>query len=142
MRVNFEINENIALDFPGMYIDLHNNNDFVGFECDVAQMILKLSWIRSNEKWAESAGYSEVQLTHLGVSYLKIIDRVDNRSRNETNCLGELTFFPSTERETNDSFMPHSKPNEGDDILYLFENGRHIRVHCDEIQVSGKNIEV
>lgn len=64
----------------------------------------------------------------------------DEKSTYENDsCLGEITFFPSTAREINDSIVPQSKPNDGDDILYFFENGQLIRIHCKEIELSVKD---
>jgi hypothetical protein len=59
-----------------------------------------------------------------------------NSNYEEDSCLGEITFFPSTAREINDSIVPQQKPNDGDDILYFFENGQLIRNHCKEIELS------
>lgn len=36
-------------------------------------------------------------------------------------------------REINDEFMTQSKPNENDDIIYLFENGKMFRFNCEQI---------
>ncbi|MFZ4263788.1 hypothetical protein ACFRAE_17260 [Sphingobacterium sp. HJSM2_6] len=60
-------------------------------------------------------------------------DQDENSTFENDASLGEITFFKSTLREMNDSTIPNSKPDEKDDILYLFENGARIRIHFEQI---------
>ena len=41
-------------------------------------------------------------------------------------------------REINDGFMEHGKPNENDDIIYLFENGKMFRLNCERIELIAE----
>ncbi len=41
-------------------------------------------------------------------------------------------------REINDGFMEHNKPNENDDIIYLFENGKMFRLNCEQIELIAE----
>jgi len=138
MKVNFDIIDNYALNFQGLHIDLHNNFDFVGFDYKVDQREVKLTWNKTNGEWVDKNELSQIILTHTGVDYLKIIEQDENSILQDDNTLGEISFFPSTAREINDSIIPQQKPNELDDILYSFENGQVIRIHCDRIKLSVK----
>lgn len=145
MKVNFDITDNYALTYAGRHIDLHNNFDFVGFDYNVADKIIKLYWEKSNGDWVDKNEFSRLVLAHSAVNFLKVIDQDENSTYDDDSCLGELTFFPSTMREINDCIVPQSKPNDGDDILYLFENGQRIRIHCEQIELcvnKGKNINL
>jgi hypothetical protein len=136
MKVNFDITDNHALTFEGQHIDLHNNFNFVSFDYNVADREIKLNWRKSDGDWVAKNEFLSLVLTHKAVSFLKVIDQDEKSSYDDDNCLGEITFFPSTEREINDSIVSQSKPNDGDDIIYFFENGQQIRIHCKEIELS------
>ena len=136
MKVNFEIKDNSALTLEGRHIDLHNNFDFIGFDYNVAGQELKLNWTKSSGECVDKNELSSLVLTHKQVTYFTISDKDENSKNQDDICLGEISFFPSTSREINDSIIPQEKPNEGDDILYFFENGQQIRTHCEEVEVS------
>ena len=138
MKVNFEIVDNYALTYEGWHIDLHNNFDFVGFDYNVEERKIKLNWKKSNGDWVDKNEFSSLVLTHKIVTFFRVIKQDDKSTYNDDSCLGEITFFPSTERETNDSIVLQSKPNDGDDIIYFFENGQQIRIHCEEIELNVK----
>jgi len=136
MKANFEITDNHALTFEGRHIDLHNNFEFVGFEYNVADREIKLNWKKSNGDWVDKNEFSTLLLTHKEVTFLKVINQEEKSTYVEDSCLGDITFFPSTVRELNDRTILRSTPNEDDDILYLFENGQLIRIHCEEAELK------
>jgi hypothetical protein len=135
MKVNFDITDNYALNFEGRHIDLHNNFEFVGFDYNVADREIKLYWKKSNGDWVDKNEFSSLVLTHITVTFLKVIDQDEKSNYEDDSCLGEISFFPSTAREFEDSMIPQSKPNDGDDIKYFFENGQQIIIHCDQIEL-------
>lgn len=136
MKVNFDIKDNHAIEIDGRHIDLHNNFDFAGFDYNVANKEIKIYWKKSSGDWVEKNEFSSLVLTHKGVTFLRVIEQDEKSSYEDDSCLGEITFFPSTARELNDSIVSQTKPNDGDDILYFFENGQLIRIHCKEIELS------
>ncbi|CAM3443977.1 hypothetical protein [Empedobacter stercoris] len=136
MKVNFDIKDNHALEIAGRHIDLHNNFDFVGFDYNVVDREIKLHWKKSNGDWVDENEFSSLVLTHIGVTYLKVIEQDEKSVYDDDCCLGEITFFPSTSREVNDSIVSQPKPNDGDDVLYFFENGQLIRINCEQIELS------
>lgn len=136
MKVKFDIKDNHAIEISGRHIDLHNNFDFVGFDYNVADREIKLNWKKSSGDCVDKNEFSSLVLTHKGVTFLKVIEQDEKSTYEDDSCLGEITFFPSTEREINDSIVPQPKPNDGDDILYFFENGQQIRIQCKEIELS------
>lgn len=135
MKVNFDIIDNHAIEIEGRRIDLHNNFDFDSFNYNVADREIKLYWNKSSGDWVDKNDFSSLVLTHKGVTFLRVIDQDEKSTYEDDVCLGEITFFPSTAREINDSIVPQPKPNDGDDILYFFENGQLIRIHCEEIEL-------
>lgn len=140
MKVNFDITDNHALNFEGRHIDLHNNFNFVGFEYNVEYREIKLNWKKLSGDWVDKNEFSDLVLTHRAVTYLKVLDIEEKSNYEDDNCLGEISFFPSTEREFEDCIIPQSKPNDGDDIKYFFENGQKIIIHCDQVELNV-NIE-
>src|SRR5690554_6853482 len=135
MKVNFDIKDNHAIEIAGRHIDLHNNFDFVGFDYNVADREIKLHWRKSGGDWVDKNEFSSLLLTHKGVTFLKVIEQDEKSTYEDDSCLGEITFFPSTTREINNNIISQTKPNDGDDILYFFENGQLIRIHCKEIEL-------
>jgi hypothetical protein len=138
MKVNFDIKDNHAIEIAGRHIDLHNNFVFVGFDYNVADREIKLHWKKSSGDWVDKNEFSSLVLTHKGVTFLKVIEQDEKSVYEDDCCLGEITFFPSTAREINDSIVPQPKPKDGDDILYFFENGQLIRIHCEQIELGIK----
>lgn len=136
MKVNFYIKDNHALEIAGLYIDLHNDFDFVGFEYNVPNREIKLHWKKSSREYINKNDFSSLILIHKTVTFLKVVEQDERSNYNDDTCLSEITFFPSTAREINDSIAPQSKPNKGDDILYFFENGQLIRINCEQIELN------
>lgn len=136
MKVNFDIADNHALNFDGRHIDLHNNFDFVGLDYNVADREIKLNWKKSNGNWINKNEFSSLVLTHRAVTFFKVIDQDEKSNYEDDSCLCEISFFPSSEREFEDSIISQSKPNDGDDIKYFFESGQQIIIHCDQIELN------
>ncbi len=138
MKVKFDIKDNHANEIAGRHIDLNNNFDFVGFDYNVADREIKLHWKKSNGDWLDKNECSSLVLTHKEVTFLRVIEQDKKSTYAEDSCLGEITFFPSTEREINNSIVSEPKPTDGDDILYFFENGQLIRIHCEQLELGIK----
>lgn len=136
MKVNFDIIDNIALNYQGLYIDLHNNFNFEKIEFNVDHNEVKLTWKKTDGEWVGKNELSKIILTHNGVDYLKIMGQDENSFLQDKNTLAEISFFPSTSRGINDSMSSQQKPNPDDDIMYFYENGQAIRIHCDKIELS------
>ncbi|WP_222164920.1 hypothetical protein [Edaphocola aurantiacus] len=133
MKVNFDIINNYTLSIEGKHLDLQNNFNFVGFEYNIRDRVVKLLWEKTIADWVNPNEYSDIVLIHKGVNFLRVIEQDDQSNYEDDSCLGEISFFPSALRAVNDSIIPQSKPNDGDDILYFFENGQLIRIHCTQI---------
>lgn len=136
MKVNFDIINNHAIAVDGRQIDLHNNFDFVRFDYDIVDREIKLHWRKAIGDWVDKNEFSSLVLMHKGVTFLRINEQEEKSTPEDDCCLGEITFFPSTAREINDCISPQPKPDDGDDILYFFENGQQIRINCDTITFS------
>ncbi len=136
MLTNFTIEANCALNYEGRYVDLHNNFDFVSFDYNVAEKQIRLRWKKSSGPWVNKDDISSVVLIHKDVDYLLVVEQAENSPYEEDSGIGEISFVPSTLRTLNDLIVPQSNPKEEDDILYLFENGQRIRVHCKQIELQ------
>ena len=124
--------------FEGIHIYLHNNFDYFNFDYNIEKREIKLFFRIHIGEWVSETEIKSLILKHKNVNYLKIIEQ-DENSKFEDDCsLSEISFFPSTLRELNESIVPQKKPNEKDDILYFFENGQLIRIHCDEVLIEIK----
>lgn len=138
MKVNFNIIDNHIIEIAKRQIDLHNNFDFAGLDYNIADREIKLYWKKSGGDWVDKNEFSNLVMTHKGVTFLRVIEQDEKSTYEDESCLGEITFFPSKAREINDSIVPQIKPNDGDDIIYFFENGQIIRIHCEQIELGIK----
>ena len=136
MNVNFDIIDNYAIEIAGRHIDLHNNFDFIGFDYNVADREINLHWKKSNGNCIDNNEFSSLVLIHKQVTFLRVIDQDPNSKFEDGCCLGEISFSPATSREIDDCILRQPKPNDDDDILYFFENGQLIRIHCEQIELS------
>src|SRR5688500_5338140 len=120
MNVNFQLEDNIALNFKSKYIDLHNSFDFVNFEYKVETQTLILRWFKFRGDWVKKDELEYFALIHKEVIYLSISARDPEMPNTEDNCLSEISYFPSSDRDSNDKFTDQKSPNDGDDIFYCF----------------------
>lgn len=135
MKVNFQLIENYALNCENRHIDLHNNFNFIHFEFNIETMTLVLKWVKSASDWVQEDELPHFTLLHKNVSYLTVSPRDPEMPLSEDSCLSNVTFFPSSSRDISDCIFDKSFPNEDDDILYMFQSGQVIRVHCEEIEL-------
>jgi hypothetical protein len=138
MTTNFEITDNHAVTIDGRLIDLHNNFNLVGFNYHTFARQFEIKWVRATGDWIKSEEVSELVLTHKNVSYLTITDRDENSGIEDEKCLGEISFFPSKNRDMNESMKMQAQPAVDDDILYFFENGQLIRLCCEKVELRYK----
>jgi hypothetical protein len=138
MTTNFDIADNHAVTIDGRLVDLHNNFDLDGFSYDTSSRLFEIKWTQTKGDWIKSDEINELVLVHKNVSYLTITDRDENSRIEDDKCLGDISFFPSKNRDMDDSIITQAKPTDFDDILYFFENGQLIRVCCQTIELKYK----
>lgn len=138
MRTNFEIEDNYAIQFQGNHIDLHNNFDFEGITENATKTEIRLEFKKSNCVWVSEGEYEHLTFKCKYVSY-KYFEEGDTENYPEdAKCLGEITFFPSTIRDVHDSISLQKEPNENDDLIFHFEDGKIIRVNCEHVELIVK----
>jgi hypothetical protein len=136
MTVNFEIEDNYALNFNGRHIDLHNNFDFDNYEYKIVDRQLELTWTKSSGDWVDKNEFLKLTFIHSNVFFLNIgYDNEKYEYPKDDRCLGEISFFPSSDRQINYGHLIQDKPKDGDDIIYIFQTEHFIRVGCDKIQL-------
>ena len=137
MKTNFEIEENYAVLLNGIHIDLHNNFEFkkiTEFKNDV-----EIEFIKSTGDWIPENEFEKLTFLHINVTFKNSTNGDNSEFPADENTLSGITFFPKSSREINDGFMEHKKPNEDDDIIYLFENGKMFRLNCERIELIAEN---
>ncbi|WP_024770965.1 hypothetical protein [Aquimarina macrocephali] len=133
METNFKIEENYAVRLNGIHIDLHNNFEFK--EIVELDNIVRIEFIKSNGNWIHRNEFNKLTFIHENVNFKNLIDGDNSKFPEDENTLSGITFFSKSMREINDGFMEHSKPNENDDVIYLFENGKMFRLNCERIKL-------
>tara|TARA_R110000796_G_scaffold77585_1_gene173304 strand:- start:31286 stop:31696 length:411 start_codon:yes stop_codon:yes gene_type:complete len=136
MEVNFEIEDNYAVQFQRRHIDLHNNFELV--EIRYLQNLIEIEFKKSAGDWVSQDEPNELLFLFKEVSFKYEKEGGDHLFLEDWKILGELSFFPSSLRSVNDGIMPKKLPNKEDDILFYFENGRMIRINCEEVELKVK----
>lgn len=134
MKTNFEIEENYAVKLNGTHIDLHNNFDFVGLSKNGKNITIDFK--TTNGEWIKSDEFKSLNFEFKNVSYEFYEDGDTEALKADTECLGEITFSPAESREINDEIVPQVHPRETDDLIMFFENGKVIRIGCEEIKLT------
>jgi len=134
MKTNFEIEENYAVQLNGTHIDLHNNFDFIGLSKNGKN--ISVDFKRTNGDWVKSDEFKRLNFEFKNVSYEFYEDGDPEALKEDTERLGEITFFPTESREINDGIIPQVHPNETDDLIMFFEDGKVIRIGCEEIKLT------
>tara|TARA_R110002111_G_scaffold60053_2_gene100550 strand:+ start:66 stop:479 length:414 start_codon:yes stop_codon:yes gene_type:complete len=133
MKTNFEIEDNYALQLNGAHIDLHNNFDFVGFTKKRENITVVFK--RSDGDWLKNDEFIKLKFEFKNVSYEYFENGDPKALKEDAERLGEITFFPAESREINDGIIPQTHPKETDDLIMFFEDGKVIRLGCEEINL-------
>ena len=136
MTANFILYQNYAIHFADKHLDLHNNFDFKSFSFDIDTRTLTLNWKSKNAKWVPLDNPSNLSLRVIDVEYLKVVPRDSETPFTEDNCLSDLTYYPSSERQEDDCVSYQESPTTDDDIIFKFQSEQMIRVKGSEISVS------
>ena len=135
MDVNFKIDDNIGVYYNDSHIDLHNN-----FELDVIKEIGKdiaIEFLKRNADWVHKDEFDRLTFLHKNVSY-KFFDNGNNDEFPEDeNTLSVIGYFPKSMRDINYGHMERSTPELNDDIIYIFQNEKTIRIECSKIELSA-----
>ncbi|QSS96648.1 hypothetical protein [Psychroflexus sp. ALD_RP9] len=134
METNFEIEENYAVQLNGTHIDLHNNFDFIGITKN--RNNITLDFKKTKGDWVKNDEFENINFEFKNISYEYYEEGDSKAQKEDSERLGEITFFPSNSREMNDGIIPQSKPKKDDDLIMFFEDGKVIRIGCDEIELT------
>jgi hypothetical protein len=136
METNFEIVENYAVWLGGIHIDLHNNFDYVGLSKNEGN--ISIEFIQTTGDWVTKEEMKSLIFHFVNVSYEYYEDGAPEALKEDTERLGEITFFPNYSREINDGYIHQNKPKETDDLMLFFEDGKVIRIGCEKIKLAVK----
>lgn len=134
METNFEIEENYGVQLNGTHIDLHNNFDFNQLKKNGKDILVDFK--RTKGDWVKNDEFKKLNFEFKNISYEYYEDGDLKALKEDTKRLGEITFFPSESREINDGFISQAKPKKNDDLMMFFEDGKVIRIGCDEIELT------
>ena len=134
MKVNFEIKENIYIQYNDTLYDLHNEYDFIKYIFDIEKNSVTL--------YFKSISSEEIiLLKHSSIIYFNSFKKIENNSIviEDSNTLANISFFESLDRDTNDSINIRKIPNVDDDIIYFFENEDFIRLKSKSIEFLSED---
>jgi len=133
MKTNFSIEDNYAVVKDGKHIDLHNNFDYCGFQDNDSEF--KIEFKRTSGDWIKENEYCRL-LFHCKKVSFKYLKNGDLEANQEDKVrLGEISFFPQSMRDINDSIITQAEPKENDDLIFLFEDGKVIRLSCELVEL-------
>jgi hypothetical protein len=131
VRFNFEIVDGYALKIGRRFIDLHNCFEFSGYRYEAQTRDLILNWYQSKGNWVDNDELKALSLIHKHVDYVKI--EKQNGIIQDDECLEQLGYYPSADRDYNEFVQMHTTPTSEDDVIYRFQSGWFIRIKAEEI---------
>lgn len=135
METNFEIEENYAVRLNGIHIDLHNNFDYIGLSKNGNNISVDFKQTKGGE-WIKNNEFKSLKFEFKNVSYEYYENGDSEALKEDSESLGEITFFPAGSREINNGITPQPKPKKNDDLMLFFEDGKVIRIGCGEIKLT------
>lgn len=133
METNFEIIENYAVRLNGIYIDLHDNFEFK--RISEFNNNVHIEFIKSFRDSVHKNEFEKLTFTHNNVTFKNSANGENSKFPEDENTLSEISFIPDSMQEIDNVFIKQNKPNENDDIIYLFENGKMFRLNCERIDL-------
>jgi hypothetical protein len=133
MKTNFTIEDNYAVNKDGNHVDLHNNFDYSGFVDNESDF--KIEFVKTSGDWVKENEFSSLIFNFKDVSYRFFEDGDSEANQEDKVRLGEISFFPQVLRDVNDSIVPQAEPKENDDLIFIFEDGKVIRLSCDFVEL-------
>ena len=132
--LNFKIGDDyISVIKDGIYMDLHNSFDFVGYSYTVAQKELQLIFQRSSEEWALNEVYAKLVFLFREVRFLKIREGDSSEYPDDEQCLAEIGFSTVDMRDDMDSFLASNEFKSDYDMIFNFIPGQSIKIHSKEV---------
>ena len=136
MKTNFEIEENYAVRFNELHIDLHNNFDFVGVS--KTKKDLSIGFIQAEGDWIKEDELKSLSFEFENISYEYYEDGDSEAPKEDKKRLEEISFLSSEAREINNGIILQSKPTDKDDLIFVFGDGKVIRIGCQKVNLSVK----
>ncbi|QDA62387.1 hypothetical protein [Hymenobacter jejuensis] len=120
----------------GGYADLHNDFDFLKLQYLQATAVIKLTWRKSAEKWAQDVPWQSLHLIFEGVSYFRVKERNPEVPISEGATLQHICFAPIEVREEFENiYFTHSAESNYDLLLY-FQNEWGIKVDAATVRLQ------
>ncbi len=133
MKTNFTIEDNYAVIKDGNHFDLHNNFDYSGFVDN--ESVFKIEFVKTSGDWVQEKDFNRLIFYFKDVSYRFFEDGDSKANREDKVRLGDISFYPQDMRDVNDSIVPQAEPTENDDLIFIFEDGKVIRLSCDFVEL-------
>ncbi|SHL80039.1 hypothetical protein [Chryseobacterium polytrichastri] len=130
MRASFRIIDNIAIQDSDNYFDVHNNFELGKIE--ITHNEIKLFFEKTEEDWGKNELYDILQISHINIDSYSFVSF--NKNFNKTS-LTSISFSPRDNFDIDTIFLKDS-PEEGDEIIYSFEDDSYIRISCNDISLS------
>ncbi|QNR23311.1 hypothetical protein [Croceimicrobium hydrocarbonivorans] len=139
MKTNFEIEDNYAVLLAGTHLDLHNNFDFQGLIKKGDDILIRFQ--KTKGDWLNAKVPDVLYFHCMNVSYQYYIEGDEQALKEDAIGLSDITFFPSESRMINDSLRLQSNPEDKDDLILFFQDGKVIRIGCTEIKLITEDLE-
>ncbi|KMQ60518.1 hypothetical protein ACM40_12125 [Chryseobacterium sp. BLS98] len=134
MKASFKITDNIGIQDSYNYFDLHNNFELGKIE--IVQNEVIIFFEKTNEDWGKNEIYDILQVSHKNVDFYSL--KSFTKSANKIS-LSNVSFSPKDNFDIDTIFL-REFPEEGDEIVYSFENESYIRISCSDISLSYFNL--
>lgn len=113
---------------PSLELDIHNDYDFIGFDCDSERINIVFSWKRINEEWVREGAPAVFEIEVCGFSRVRFkpaSDASESTGGQTLSFIGHL--HPDQWEEMDGGLDADSSPSDYDFIVG-FENGAAIKI--------------
>ena len=127
MQSTFQLDQSIAISADGMYCDLHNCYDFVGFEYRATEKKARFEWKRGDGDWIAAESPKRLFLSFDGVANFAVLKRDDEMPFTEDSCVASITFLPPELSDHFDAICPGER-FENEHLSINFQSGSAIKI--------------
>jgi hypothetical protein len=137
--LNFSLgNDNISVITDGSYLDLHNNFDLAGYDYNVVNNSLQITFKKSLGEWAKKDVFGNLKFKFSKVSLIKINGEGLLNNLNDNNCLDIIGFSSPDLKDDMESFPGNNEFKSENDMIFIFVTGHSIKIHSDSVILEVK----
>ena len=116
---NFEIKDNIYLNYQGVLYDLHNDYDFINYKENQENNSARLNWKLGSYEWVKPNQPKNIELEIKGITKFKVEPGRIDATQTDQVTLEEIAYLTEAEW-CNGPFTTPKPPETSWDWVFIF----------------------